>query len=199
MVRNAALFGERHFSRADIEMAVDLSGIADEDFAAEAFGKADSQRRFPRRGRPQNHDEPRARLRHDAVHPRKAQYRSRSASSTRPASTMAPAIWARFSFNGSRFDPDERYRGTRFAISGTGREIAEGSGSNGFDAWMEAIAALSSGSFPDVLSSVGSGAETLPSGLIEKVVKTTPCSPMRTDSGITASQLRCSVARSRRM
>ena len=44
MVRDAALFGDRHFARADVEMSVNLSLIANQDFACEAFGKANCQR-----------------------------------------------------------------------------------------------------------------------------------------------------------
>jgi len=42
--------------------------------------------------------------------------------------------------------------------------------------------------FPDVRSSVGSGAGTIPSGRISKVVKTTPFSSARADSGIPRSK-----------
>ncbi len=72
MVRDAAPIGCGNFAGADIEMTVDLRGIADENFAAQAFGKRDAQRGFSRSGRPQNHYEPRkgARL---TGHPEKAQ------------------------------------------------------------------------------------------------------------------------------
>ena len=93
MVRDSALFGEGNFSGADIEMAVDLRGIANKDFAAQALGEIDSQRRFTRGGRPKNYDEPR-----ELAHPEKAQWRSSSARSTSPASSRDPAICARLSF-----------------------------------------------------------------------------------------------------
>ena len=59
VMRNAALFGERHFRGADIEMPINLRGIADQNFAAELFGELDSQSRFSRSSGPEDDDEPR--------------------------------------------------------------------------------------------------------------------------------------------
>ena len=97
MMRDATLFGGRHFARANIEVTINLSGIADEDFTTEAFGKmlipsADlpdavgpriTMSRAPASGA-------------TLLIPETPQYRSRSANSTSPASSRAPAICARF-------------------------------------------------------------------------------------------------------
>ena len=45
-MRDSLLLGGRDFCGADIEMAIDLRGIADEDFAVEFFGEGDGQRGF---------------------------------------------------------------------------------------------------------------------------------------------------------
>jgi hypothetical protein len=54
VMRNSTLFGARHFRCANIEMAVNLCGIADKNFAAELPGKFDSQRRFSGSSRPED-------------------------------------------------------------------------------------------------------------------------------------------------
>ena len=61
VMRNAALLGDGNFRRADIEAPIDLRGIADQNFAAEALRQRNSQRGFARGSRPQNHYEPRQR------------------------------------------------------------------------------------------------------------------------------------------
>ena len=53
MMRNPALFGRGNFGGADIEVTVDLRGIADQDFAAQAFRRAKSPARiFPKLSAP---------------------------------------------------------------------------------------------------------------------------------------------------
>ncbi len=93
VVRDAVLFGRRNLSRADIEMAIDLRGIADQDFAAEFFGEMDAQRGFAGGGGAKHNNEPRQR-----VHPENFQWRSRRASNTSAARSRAPITCVRLIF-----------------------------------------------------------------------------------------------------
>ena len=59
MVGNATLFGERNLGRTNIEMSIDLCGVANDDFAAQPLRERDSKGRFPGSSRSENDDEPR--------------------------------------------------------------------------------------------------------------------------------------------
>ena len=99
MMRNAALFGDRDFRRADIEMAIHLRGIADQYFAAKSFRELNSQRGFAGSGGTQYNDEPRQR-----AHPENFQYRSSRPSNTSAARRRTPIICVRLSFMESPVD-----------------------------------------------------------------------------------------------
>ncbi len=59
MVSDAAPLGGRNFRGADVEVPVDLSRVANENFAAQLLGKMDSKLGFAGGSRPENHQEPR--------------------------------------------------------------------------------------------------------------------------------------------
>ena len=46
VMRDFSLSSDRNLRGADVEVAIDLGGIANEDFGVEAFGERDSERRF---------------------------------------------------------------------------------------------------------------------------------------------------------
>src|SRR5580704_189631 len=56
VVRHSTLFGQRHLRSADIEMLVDLGGIANEHFAVQPLGEPNRQRRFAGSGGPEDDD-----------------------------------------------------------------------------------------------------------------------------------------------
>jgi hypothetical protein len=59
VMRNPALLGGQDFGRADIEVAINLSGIANENFAAKALGEPNPQSRLPGSGWAEDDDEAR--------------------------------------------------------------------------------------------------------------------------------------------
>jgi hypothetical protein len=94
MVRNSTLLDGRHFRGPDIEVAVDLGGVAEQNFAVETPGKFDTQRGLSGSGGPEDYQEPR-----EVVHPENFQYRSKRISKTTASNNKAPATCARFSLN----------------------------------------------------------------------------------------------------
>ncbi len=74
---------------------------------------------------------------------------------------------------------------------------AAGSGSKGFELRIEDAAAKSSGLRPEVRTNCGSDAGTEPSFIMRNSSTTMPFSPSRADSGITAYQLRRTLASTR--
>ena len=64
MVRDVLLLGGRNFAGADVEMTVELRGIADENFAVEFLGELEAQRGFAGGGGAENYDQ-----RREAGHP----------------------------------------------------------------------------------------------------------------------------------
>ena len=94
VMRNAALLCGRHFCGADIEMAIDLCRIANENLSAHPLGKFDPERRLAGSRGPEDDNEPR-----EITHRANAQYRKRRESNTSAASNSAPTTCVRFSFN----------------------------------------------------------------------------------------------------
>src|SRR3984957_15828904 len=64
MVGDALLFGWRNLSGTDVEVTVELGGIADENFAVEFLGELEAQRGFAGGGGAENYDQ-----RREAGHP----------------------------------------------------------------------------------------------------------------------------------
>jgi hypothetical protein len=64
VMRDVLLVARQHFSGADVEVAIDLRGIADEDFAVEALGKFDGEGGFAGGGGAEDDDEARERCSH---------------------------------------------------------------------------------------------------------------------------------------
>src|ERR1700735_307095 len=93
MMWNPALFAGRDLCRSNVEMPVDLRGIADENFAAKFLSQRNAERRFPRCSRTKHHDERRQR-----GHRRKIQWRTNKMISTTAASSRIPATWVRLKF-----------------------------------------------------------------------------------------------------
>ena len=62
MMRDAALLRDRNLRGADVEMAIDLRGIAYQNFAAEPFGERIPSADLPEAVGPENHHEPRESL-----------------------------------------------------------------------------------------------------------------------------------------
>src|SRR5580658_878466 len=88
MVGNSLLLSRRNFRRADVEVTIDLRGIADEDFGVKLLGERDAECGLPGGGGPQDNGEPRK-----PAHPgsfQKPQYRSSRTSNTKAASRRAP-------------------------------------------------------------------------------------------------------------
>src|SRR5271156_2247358 len=56
VVGDALLLGGRNFSGADVEVAGELRGIADQDLAVQFFGEFDAERGFARGGGTENYD-----------------------------------------------------------------------------------------------------------------------------------------------
>ena len=56
-MRRARSLFERRFSRADIEVPVDLHAVGAHDLAAEALGERDGELGLAGRGRPDDHDQ----------------------------------------------------------------------------------------------------------------------------------------------
>ena len=89
VVRNPLMLRMRNFSRADIEVTVNLGRIADQDFAIQFFGEFDAQRGFAGGGGTEDDYQ-----RREATHPENFQ-RIKSPSMTRPARSSAPITWVR--------------------------------------------------------------------------------------------------------
>src|SRR5580698_738526 len=115
---DSLLLGGRHFAGADIEVAVHLCGIADENFAAETLCERDSERGFSGSGGTENYAE--AWQRAHRLQCVNFQRVSRMASTITP-SRSAPRIWVRLRFIRNSKISDSREEIQRGALLRAGR------------------------------------------------------------------------------
>src|SRR5256885_4903062 len=209
MMRNSGAFGERGLCGANIEAAVELGGVTSDDFAAEFSSQKNSQRGFAGSGRP---DDGEQRWNISDTHHRKkmCQPRMMRMARTITARSRLPRTCWRTIFT-ARYEAflAMTYRSLAASIGRlyrkmkrrriSGPENAGGKWSKGLEERIAETAARPHGSLPEPSIRCGSSLGTLPSRRMLKSSTTLPRSPSWADSGITAYQLRRTLARTRCM